>query len=81
MTINWGTNRKYIGVIQSETQAARFYDKYAICIWGTAVSCFEVDCNCVQAKTNFSYTPVQVVDLLSQTEYAERLELKYGHLK
>jgi len=51
-----GEMRKYLGSIASEEQAGRFYDKYSICIWGT------------EAKTNFSYTRDQAIQLLTQSE-------------
>ena len=39
-----GDIRKYLGAIDKEQTAARFYDKYAMIIQG------------LEAKTNFSYT-------------------------
>jgi len=39
-----GELKKYLGSVQTEEKAGRFYDKYAFCIWG------------IKAKTNFSYT-------------------------
>lgn len=44
-----GDLRKYLGAINSEEQAARFYDKYLIIIQG------------IKAKTNFSYTRDQAI--------------------
>ena len=64
-----GEMRKYLGSIASEEQAGRFYDKYSICIWGTEVNIFynKRKLN-VQAKTNFSYTRDQAIQLLTQSE-------------
>ena len=47
-----GELKKYLGAIVSEQQAARFYDKYLIIIKGK------------EAKTNFSYTRDQAIQLL-----------------
>jgi len=51
-----GELRKYLGAINSEEQAARFYDKYLIIIQG------------IKAKTNFSYTRDQAIQLLNQSD-------------
>lgn len=45
--------KKYIGAVDSEEKAARFYDKYALIIQG------------FEAKTNFSYTKSQMTELIS----------------
>jgi hypothetical protein len=56
--------KKYIGAVESEEKAARYYDKYALIIQG------------FDAKTNFSYTKSQMEELiLSNDEEQERLEM------
>lgn len=32
-----GDLKKYLGSVQTEEKAGRFYDKYAFCIWGVKV--------------------------------------------
>lgn len=44
--------KKYIGAVESEEIAARFYDKYALIIQG------------FEAKTNFSYTKRELEQLI-----------------
>jgi hypothetical protein len=51
-----GIAKKYLGAISSEGRAARLYDKYAIIIQG------------LSAKTNFSYTKAQVLELLDEQD-------------
>lgn len=61
-----GELRKYLGAINSEEQAARFYDKYLIIIQGIKVSNLNTfKPQLCQAKTNFSYTTEQAIQLLN----------------
>lgn len=47
-----GDIKKYIGAVDSEEIAARFYDKYALIIQG------------FEAKTNYSYTRREIEQLI-----------------
>jgi hypothetical protein len=46
--------KKYVGAIYDELRAAKIYDQIAIQYQGVA------------AKTNFSYTKAEVIDILKQ---------------
>lgn len=74
-----GEIKKYIGAVESEEIAARFYDKYALIIQGFEVSyslitsvslLFSTYCIvcCVQAKTNFSYTKREIEQLITSSD-------------
>ena len=55
MMIMTGLNKLYLGAIESEEEAARIYDKYAILHQG------------MKAKTNFTYTKYDILDILNET--------------
>jgi len=55
MTVK-GSIRKYLGSIETQELAARFYDKYSIIMWG------------LEAKTNFSYDKPQAIQLINQSD-------------
>lgn len=56
MLISINQFKKYFGAITSELDAARFYDRKSIATFG------------LKAKTNFSYTKKQVLDILGSEE-------------
>ena len=53
MMIVKGIIRKYVGSFLREEDAARLYDKNAICLWGRS------------ARTNFGYNKIQILQLLN----------------
>jgi hypothetical protein len=73
-----GPHRKYLGSIETEELAAHYYDKYCIIMWGIEVNnysrSFLTSTKFVQAKTNFSYSQKETIDLLCRPD-----EDKDGH--
>jgi hypothetical protein len=62
MSITKGGFRKYVGTFLNEEDAARLYDKYAICLWGR------------EAHTNFSYKKIEILKFLKSNEEGENIE-------
>ena len=64
-----GNMRKYLGAITKEEDAGKFYDKFAVSIWGLQVSKHTWLLTVVlQAKTNFAYTKAEAIQLLQMDE-------------
>ena len=61
MMIVKGFIRKYIGAFICEEDAARTYDKFALCFWGQ------------QARINFTYDREQIIELLSEEEANQKV--------
>jgi hypothetical protein len=60
-----GKLKKYLGSITREEDAGKFYDKFAVSIWGFQVSKTTwLMTIFTQAKTNFSYTKEEAINLL-----------------